>query len=799
MAARGHGLASWDLMSILGQDEHEDDTPVLTAPPGAIQRESLVADLLTRRFSDEGRPDAASAPRGHFGSVALQDLHRLFLEQRRELEGVLKAHLDDQSHLLYKHSVMPVIKEVPQTSDTEAKEQARDSISTATRLSVETMPPSLSPSSQTQQKKVQIQVAEDPERKSIGQAWAQVLPSCDEELAAQTQDSDNLYGESQTSRDQMTTVPTKATQSTTAPRKTKNSQRTAFEKSLLDLNDPLDDPEGDEDAARRRLSCSEAEVAETLNEFLHTQGGSQRCARLRRDVLVALHGKTFKAVLSFVILFNSVFIGVAVDHSLRLELNNPPGENEPHRFWSVMEWAFFTFFAGELFLRLWALRKEFFLGSEWRWNTFDALLVSQSALSIFLEQLNEESENLPNLYPARILRTLRFGRILRVIRVFKVFQSLRVMVISIVQSFLQLLWVFLLLLFVIYFFAIIFLHGVTDHIKNEANARRGKFFDETRELYGTLPNALVSLFMGICGGKDWSELLDPLMDIGGLYGVLFVFYIFFVVFGVLNVVTSIFVDSAQQVSKRDRDIVTQHELSQNKAYAKNIRNFFFEADKDGSGTLSWEEFENYLQDEKVQAYFGTLGLDVSQARALFLLLDTDESNSVGIEEFVWGCMKLKGDAKSIDVNMLLYETEKMIFQLSRFIEHAVFEFHVISEALGVPDGPQSPQSLPQSDQSEPRLSLNGSDPPIARVSTTPANTRRDKALQMLGMVSDVENIRSSLTGSVQLAVGDPGDSRPASKGSPMPATTWTSPKSCKPNGPASRETAAVDEVKIEDC
>jgi len=155
------------------------------------------------------------------------------------------------------------------------------------------------------------------------------------------------------------------------------------------------------------------------------------------------------------------------------------------------------------------------------------------------------------------------------------------------------------------------------------------------------------------------------------------------VFGVLNVVTSVFVDNAHQVSQRDRDIVTQHEIQRHLDYAKDIRHFFMEADKDNSGMLSWEEFHEHLQDPKVQAYFATLQLDVAQAHALFLLLDVDETNEVDIDEFVGGCMRLKGDAKSIDVNMLLYENEKMICTFTKFIEYAEEKFEGIDAALGI--------------------------------------------------------------------------------------------------------------------
>merc|ERR1712125_135874 len=89
-----------------------------------------------------------------------------------------------------------------------------------------------------------------------------------------------------------------------------------------------------------------------------------------------------------------------------------------------------------------------------------------------------------------------------------------------------------------------------------------------------------------------------------------------------------------------------------------------EADKDGDGTLSWEEFEEYLCDSRVAAYLGSLGLDSSIAKTLFVLLDVDDTNSVGIDEFVNGCSRLKGQARSLDVNMLLYNSDKMICKMN---------------------------------------------------------------------------------------------------------------------------------------
>jgi len=284
----------------------------------------------------------------------------------------------------------------------------------------------------------------------------------------------------------------------------------------------------------------------------------------------------------------------------------------------------------------------------------------------------------PNIGYARMLRLVRLARILRIIRVVRLFHSLRVMIISIVQSAGDLLWVLLLLFLVIYSFGIIFLTGIMEHLESNPNPSM-----DVVQSFLSLPKTLLVLFMAISGGVDWQDVFFPLSQLGTFYGITFFVYIFFVTFGVLNVVTSMFVDSAFQVSQRDRETVVQSQLSRDLEYRKNIKEFFFQADTDNSGGLSWEEFNAYLSDPKIKAYFTTLELDVSQAKALFKLMDVDGTNSVGMNEFLDGCMRLRGAAKSIDVNMLLYENEQMISKWTAFMEKTDQTLEHLQKALGV--------------------------------------------------------------------------------------------------------------------
>lgn len=356
---------------------------------------------------------------------------------------------------------------------------------------------------------------------------------------------------------------------------------------------------------------------------------------------------------STMIMLNALFMGVAAHFELQALIKDRSME----KWWEYTEYGFALFFLLELILRLIAERSEFIFSEDCAWNLFDTFLVLLSIIDVALGMFTEAEA--VNLSFARSLRIFRFARILRIVRVFRFFYTFRLMVYSVLYSIVSLLWVFVLLAFAIYFFAIFFLNGVAEHFRG-ASPKDSEFDDTLLGLFGTLPGTALALFQGISGGLDWDDLMTPLMQLSWVYGVLFFFYIFFMVFGVLNVVMASFVESATQISRKDRELVTRNEMEKNMQYAQSIRRFFHEADEDGTGTLSWEEFEKYLQNDKVQAYFQSFELDVTQARTLFKLLDLDESNDVGIDEFIEGCMRMKGPARSIDVNMLLYESEKFI-------------------------------------------------------------------------------------------------------------------------------------------
>merc|ERR1712228_849165 len=76
-----------------------------------------------------------------------------------------------------------------------------------------------------------------------------------------------------------------------------------------------------------------------------------------------------------------------------------------------------------------------------------------------------------------------------------------------------------------------------------------------------------------------------------------------------------------------------------------------------------------LEVPQMQEFFKAIDVDQSEAKGLFHLLDLDNSGSVSAEEFINGCLRLRGPAKSLDLALLIQEVRIALSQLKRINEH----------------------------------------------------------------------------------------------------------------------------------
>merc|ERR1712151_172809 len=101
---------------------------------------------------------------------------------------------------------------------------------------------------------------------------------------------------------------------------------------------------------------------------------------------------------------------------------------------------------------------------------------------------------------------------------------------------------------------------------------------------------------------------------------------------------------------------------------------------------------SHLADDTVQAVLATLELEPEDAWALFRLLDKDVSLNIDAEEFVKGCLRLKGSARSIDLAMAMHDQQMIKKQNIKFMHYVVDQLHELRQARPMVNSPLAVQN-----------------------------------------------------------------------------------------------------------
>merc|ERR1719414_2799022 len=112
-----------------------------------------------------------------------------------------------------------------------------------------------------------------------------------------------------------------------------------------------------------------------------------------------------------------------------------------------------------------------------------------------------------------------------------------------------------------------------------------------------------------------------------------------------------------------------------------VRQLFLTVDKDGSGTITWEEFLHSLDSEEMCLFFESMDLDIQEAQGLYQLLDMHGRNELTYEDFVHGCFRLRGAAKAIDLASLMMDYKRVSQKLDDDITKVKSEVKFVSDLL----------------------------------------------------------------------------------------------------------------------
>jgi len=147
----------------------------------------------------------------------------------------------------------------------------------------------------------------------------------------------------------------------------------------------------------------------------------------------------------------------------------------------------------------------------------------------------------------------------------------------------------------------------------------------------------------------WPNYFRPLIEkVSGWYALFAVAYVTLVVFAVIRIITAIFLKQTLQAANSDMEMMVNEKRTTNQKTMEKMAGVFKALDIHGTGKIALEEFSIVMSNPDVKAWMSLLDLEVHDVESLFYLLD-DGDGQITYEEFIPGIMRLKGQARSLDV------------------------------------------------------------------------------------------------------------------------------------------------------
>jgi Ca2+-binding EF-hand superfamily protein len=214
-------------------------------------------------------------------------------------------------------------------------------------------------------------------------------------------------------------------------------------------------------------------------------------------------------------------------------------------------------------------------------------------------------------------------------------------------------WAFILLAAISYVTGLCFLQACISYFRSEES----EVDPETREAisvyWGSISKAVLSLYLSVLGGEDWNAIATPLKKTGNIFYWLFLLYVGFFNFCIMNIVSSLFFQAMLSSVASDQQEIIREEMERKHEYASRLQQFFHALDDDSSGHITYEEFCSRASDPFIEAWANSLEIEVADITEFFAVLSDHGRLNVDVTRFVEGCIKLKGNARNVDLMDLI--------------------------------------------------------------------------------------------------------------------------------------------------
>lgn len=368
-------------------------------------------------------------------------------------------------------------------------------------------------------------------------------------------------------------------------------------------------------------------------------------------------GSRFEVIFACMILLNTTIMaleaqynGLELGYDLGIRDYTRPADQvwpHMHALLGLSELLFGVLFCIEASLKFAATRQMFFRSL---WNWFDFFVIVFWLLGL-LDHVHLEA----NPMLLRLVRLFRLLRLLRLAKTLQAFDVLHIMISSLRASAFAMIWSLTLLLLIMCAGTLVLNFVVAERIRSSSLREEDKL--QLFLYFGSFSRGMLSMFELTLG--NWVPITRFLHDhVHEYMGPLLLLYQCLVGFAVIRVITGVFLHETFKVASTDDELMI---MQKNRQIAKNVekmQQLFEEADESGDGYLSANEFVEVMNDPRVKSWLSAMDLDVRDAESMFALVD-DGDRKVSAYELVAGFGRLKGGAKSLDMNTLLQQCSRI--------------------------------------------------------------------------------------------------------------------------------------------
>jgi len=345
----------------------------------------------------------------------------------------------------------------------------------------------------------------------------------------------------------------------------------------------------------------------------------------RRSLQELVAWKGFDVVVGLIIVCQAIVIG--------LETSRQTQDDEVGPIFDILDFIFMAIYFVELLIRVLAFGGQVFQST---WVKLDCvLLICAIADKVLMASFGDSPQDLSGMRDKLImLRLLRLMRLSKLVRLMVRFKVLWLLLIGLVNSVQPLFWTFVILVLLLYVFAVF---GCSLIVADPSSG--AAFNDAAIDYFGTLPRAGLTLISGL-SMDDFADVYRPIVLEKPWMMIYFALYIILISIAVMNLLTALMVETAIEVAAEDKEAQHAWETKRKQRLLGELGELFQQLDEDNSDMVDLQELASAPEDVRMRLLQVLNSNNFASVVDIFHAIDADNSGALTIDEFCEGLSRV---------------------------------------------------------------------------------------------------------------------------------------------------------------